>query len=296
MPLRSVIDIDVNDDAFRQFHALYEKYASSLDKMPQAWSKINTAQQQTRSSFVEMAAVLLAQNELLHKSSREMDEIDRSVTRTHRSMQSLSRVTREFYGNLSQATSTLMKWTGLTGVIGTLTGLLSVEGISHLASSAAYTYRTTLGYAGTTPGQVGAAGAYSGILDPQSVLSRLTDMMTSAEGYRGLNFLGFSPQDAEKGAGPLMPEFLRRLQARAKATPLMNLTDVMSGGGLGAFNQEARILRNMSPEQLAEFERMRIRAERELAEVSERMLQKWTLLSGQIDLAGVKIKLRSLRD
>jgi hypothetical protein len=178
----------------------------------------------------------------------------------------------------------------LTGVIGTLTGLLSVEGISHLASSAAYTYRTTLGYAGTTPGQVGAAGAYSGILDPQSVLSRLTDMMTSAEGYRGLNFLGFSPQDAEKGAGPLMPEFLRRLQARAKATPLMNLTDVMSGGGLGEFNQEARILRNMSPEQLAEFERMRIRAERELAEVSEKMLQKWTLLSGQIDLAGVKIK------
>jgi hypothetical protein len=295
MPLRSVIDIDVNDDAFRAFHTLFEKYSNVLDKMPGAWGKVNQAQQQTRSTFVEMAAALMAQQELLRRSEREVEKIDHTVRRTYTSMQNLTRATREFAGNLLSATGTIMKWSGITGVVGSMIGLLSGEGISHLAGRGAAMYRTSMGYAGpTTPAQVGAAGAYGGVLDPHAVLSQLTEMLSTAEGKRGLVSLGFGPGDWSKGAGGLLPEFLRRLQGMSKnilgSGYQYNYGDIMSGQGLGGFAETGRVLSRMTPQQLEEMERSRIRAERELAQMNEEVLERWAKLKGTFDVAGTKIE------
>lgn len=291
MPLRSVIQIDVDDEAFQAFRVLFDKYSEALDKMPSQWGKANQVQNKQRSTFSDILNSILLQVEALGKGSRKIDEIDHRLTRTQRTMQGLSRATREFSGNLSTATTTLMRWMGITGVVGALTGLLSAEGIGRLASSGAQMYRNTLSYAGpTTPAQVGASGAYAGILNTRSALSQLTEMLTTAEGKRGLIALGFGPQSWQRGAGAILPEFLQRLQRFSKQAPEGNLGDILSGFGLGGFSEQARILRRMTPEQLIQLTNMRLRNERELNKLTEQQLFNWTKLNSKIELAGTKIQ------
>lgn len=291
MPLRSVIDIDVNDDAFKAFQSLFDKYQNAVGRLPGQWNQVNRAQNQSKNTFVDIAAALMAQQELLRRSTREVEAVDRAVSRTARTMSGLSRSTREFAGYLSTATSTLLKWTGVTGVVGSLVGLLSGEGIGMLAGYGARTFRSTMGYAGpTTAGQVGAAGAYSGILDQRQALGQLTEMLTTAEGKRGLVALGFGPESWGRGAGALLPQFLRRLQGLAKNTPESNFGDVMQGFGLGGFSETARVLRRMTPQQLEQLNEQRAKNERELAKLTTDILFKWTKLSGTLDVAETKIK------
>ncbi len=290
MPVRSVLEIDVDDAQFRAFHALFERYQSALGRMPGQWQQVNRAQGQQRNTFVDIAAAMLAQNEMLRRSERQVENINRSLVSTGRVMTGLARSTREFVGHLQSATNTLLKWTGVTGVIGTLTGLLSAEGVSRLAGYGAATYRSSMGFAGpTSAGQVGAAGAYGGILSPHGALGQLTEMLTTAEGKRGLASLGIGPEMWGAGAGAILPIFLRRLQAKAQGTPEAVLGDVLGGQGLGGFTEQARILRRMSPQQLAQLEEIRVKNERELNSLTEAMLFKWVRLNATLDLAGTKI-------
>lgn len=292
MPLRSVIDIDVNDDTFKAFQSLFDRYAAAVDRLPGQWKQAGQAIAEQRSTFVAIASALMAQNEILHKGGREVTEIDRTLTRTQRTMRGLSRATREFAGHLTTATATLMRWTGVTGVVGALTGLLSAEGVAHLARSAAGTYRTTLGYAGgTTPAQVGAADAFRGIMSPSAVLSGISEMLTTAEGKRGLVSLGFGAETNGASAGTLLPEFLRRLQRTARAIPgEANFGDIMSGMGLGQFTQLGLTLRHMRPGQLEDLIKVYAESTRELGRITERVLEKWVKFDAAIGLAGTKIQ------
>lgn len=291
MPIRSVLAVDVDDDAFKAFHQTFLKYQTAVARLPGQWKQVTASAQGSKNIFVDMASALMAQAELLRKSDQQMQRNRRTIDETQRSMGRLARSTKEFAGNLMSATSTLLKWTGVGGIVGSLAGILSVQGISRLAQSGSDQFRTSMGYAGpTTPGQVATASAYSAVGNPQQMLGQITQMLQTAEGKQGLTALGIGPSEWGKGAGALLPKVMRELQRVSKNIPEQVLGDVLGGMGLGGFTQQASILKKMTPDQLAQLEAIQISQQRQLNTTTNEMLLNWAKLNSMLEIAGSKIQ------
>ena len=51
MPVKSILEIDVNDEAFQTFLATFDKYKAAVDELPGAWAKVRKAASKTEPSF-----------------------------------------------------------------------------------------------------------------------------------------------------------------------------------------------------------------------------------------------------
>lgn len=294
MPLRSVLDIDVNDDKLKAVVDLMGKYQAAAARMPGAWASIGRQAATSKDVLVDIRNLMLVQIALLDRESKAFEGVRRQVDNTHRSMQGLSRSTREFVGHMRSATSVLLRWTGVGGLISGLAGVLSAEGIARLAGHGAGMFRGSASLSGTTATQVSAAGAYGGILNPQQVLGQITQMLTSAEGKRGLLGVGIGPGQWGQGAGAILPSFLTNLQ-RLSQSPMVGpnaeiMGDVLGAQGLGQFQELAMILRNMKPQQLAHLTNEYTKNQRELNKITNETLFQYVKLQGTLDVAEARIK------
>ena len=289
-----MLDIDINDDKLKAVVDLMGKYQAAASRMPGAWASIGKQQATSKDVLVDIRNLMLVHIALLDRESKAFEGVRRQVDSTHRSMQGLSRSTREFVGHMRSATSILLRWSGVGGLIAGLTGVLSAEGISRLAGTGAGMFRSSMSLAGTSPGQVGAAGSYGGILNPRQVLGQISQMLTTAEGKRGLLGVGIGQNMWGMGAGNLLPPFLQNLQRLSKS-PMMGpngeiMGDVLNAQGLGQFTELAQILRNMKPEQLAQLTNEYTKNQRELNKVTQETLFQYVKLQGTIEVAEAKIK------
>ena len=161
MPVRAVVDIDINDEALKSTVALIQKYREELNKLPGGWGSVSRASGAARGNFVDMAAIMVAQLDVMLKMERSLGGIDRAVASTGRGMTSLSRSTRDVARHIEHATTSLLKWTGVTTALSGLVGLGGLFGIERLAQSATQQRMGAI-RAGTTQGNLSALEAIFG--------------------------------------------------------------------------------------------------------------------------------------
>lgn len=70
MAVRSLIQIDVDDGAFRQFKDLFDRYEDAVKRMPGAWGQVGKQVNVQAVSFEKLLAAMLAQSELMHRMGR----------------------------------------------------------------------------------------------------------------------------------------------------------------------------------------------------------------------------------
>lgn len=296
MALRSVIDIDVNDARFKAFAELFDKYQKGVDKLPGQWKQANAQQDQQVKSFRDMAAAMMAQNELLHRIGAEEEKGRRDVERTATAWRSIKDFTASTAGNIARAAISVAKIAGL----GLLGGGLGIFGLDRLGLAAA-SMRKTAGGLGTSPGEAKAFGLnFERFLsDPGSVLQAIAgarfDVTNPA--YVGLRSAGIS-QNALSSQNPAeiavqlmqqLPKLFAGVPSNQIGTKLqaLHLDQIISGADvnryLGASPEERQA-------QLAHF-----RADKSRLDVDPKTGRKWQDFTTQMDRAGGSIETSLIR-
>ena len=162
MAVKSIIDIDVHDEAFREFSDLFEKYRAALKEMPDVWKKVEKQINASGASFqgaVQEAKKLATHtknsatwqekfNNALHKSRQGFTKVEESAKRIGKSVWHI--------------TKDVLRW----GLSGGLMGAGSLFGIGDLASDMLNLRRAARG-TGATMGQKQAFDInYRKMLDP----------------------------------------------------------------------------------------------------------------------------------
>lgn len=255
MPVKSVLDIEVNDAAFKQFSALFGKYQDALKKLPDAWKAHETAVDDSKSSFVALGAAMMAQMKILHSTTLEQEKLRREVDKTDRSMLSLGRATKGVFDQIKAITGSILKWGLISSAATLLSGAGGLFGYDALARSAAGSRRSAMGI-GVSAGQLQAANiTYDRIGGASDLLSRIADIQGDvSQQYLLTTRLGLSQNDvANRNPAELLPQTLAALRARWLALP-PNMRNTMAGPlGLTEFasTSQLRTLGNMSDAEFA---------------------------------------------
>ena len=142
MPVKSIIDVEVNTAAFSRFQELFGKYQEQLAKTPSVWAKANAEQADGLSHFEKMSALLMANAQL----QRENDEADehrlKRLTTSEKLWTSISRSSGNIAKSVLDIGSGILRWGGLLAGVATGAGLF---GIDRLAQHTADQRRSSLG-------------------------------------------------------------------------------------------------------------------------------------------------------
>lgn len=201
MATKSIIDIQVNDESFKNFQKLFNDYQAKLKSQGGQWADVNKAIQQTQKDFAKMADAAASVNASVAASTKNQDKFHSAVSATGRAMHGLSQSSRNVAGHILSATTSLIKWSSIVGVVGGLLGAGGLFGIDRLAVGAAAQRRDALGY-GSSVGQNSAFRIrFGGMVDPDSFMSTVNTMQNDPAQRWIFNAMGIqNPQNMQPGA------------------------------------------------------------------------------------------------
>lgn len=219
MTLRSVLEVDVRDDRFKQFQALFEKYQQAVTKLPAQWRQSSAAQQDQVKGFRDMAAAMMAQNELVHRLTVEEARGRQEVERTATAWAKIKDHTASAASSIARGLTSFAKWSGLA----LLGGGVGLFGLDRLGASAGAMRQRSAGL-GVSPGEARAFGLNFGrfVSDPGGLLSSIAgaryDVTNPA--YAALRAAGISPQTlSSANSANIGVELLQRLPQLLHGVP-----------------------------------------------------------------------------
>jgi hypothetical protein len=160
VPVRPIIEIQVDDAAFKQFYDLFNEYSTKLEDMPEAWRTLGEAMGSSSDALKggaldakEALAVAAAQAgviaEALKDATKAQTALGRATGTSQKAMQGLANAA----GGVGDAISLVGGWIIKLGALAGLGALFGGFGIGDLASSAFTRFRSAA-QLGLTPGQL----------------------------------------------------------------------------------------------------------------------------------------------
>lgn len=299
MAVKSVIDIDVKDEAFKNFQAQFEKYKAAVDEMPERWRAVGDEVSKTGSVFEQMLAAMLAQKAITEGISEAEEEAAAAAEKKRREQDAaarrgilhwreIARSTREVAGNLLSATGTLLKWTGITGAIG---GYFTLRGIGNMADSVTATSRSSRGL-GLGYGEQRSFGVnFGNVIDPGSFLGAVNESLRSWDARRGLIGAGLTANEMQGSTGQVGSALLVRLKAIADKTNPAGLAEMMKARGIDRYVtiEDMMRLRSMNASEFGELQ-SRYATDAKNLDVRRSTQEEWRKFTQQMERAGDQIE------
>lgn len=169
----TVISFPVDDGPFKAFLDLYNKFQDTLKDLPRQWDSSNEAIDRNKESLDKLMEGLNGHSEVLEKIKGTTEalaaiEMERAAKETERiekdkehlqvqkehtvhaetqasHWREMAKSSAEFAAHIKEATLSILKWAGLTGIIGGLLGGGGLFGIARLADSASSDRARSLG-------------------------------------------------------------------------------------------------------------------------------------------------------
>lgn len=294
MPIkRSVLEVDVNDDSFKKYLQLYNKYQEKVDKLPGAWGKVTKENRASVDAVKMMTASLMANMDVMRKAGDVQGKAADQTSRMARSWQDISRSARSTASSLYGTVTGLMRWTGIGGALAGLVGAGGVFGLDRLAASGAAGRRSSMGLGLSYGQQTGFGLAYNRLIDSGSFLGGVStargDISSGAAGT--LFSLGLNPMGAGS-TGSLSNEALKRVRDLVRNSPeehLGVLSNAYGLGNLGLDVESLRRLRTMGDDEFTKYQGDYERRTKQ-TEVSDATLRRWQDLDVQLDAVTQKLK------
>ncbi|NEU95663.1 hypothetical protein [Bradyrhizobium uaiense] len=253
MTARSILQIDVNDQSFRQFNTLFQRYQQQLGSTPLQWRNIAAAQQQGVKGFRDLVfeqATAIAQQRMLgeaHKAALNL------LRQEENSWTRIRRQTTGVAGNIRDMTGQLMKWGSLTAVFSGLLGAGGLFGISRLTDNVASGRRSALGL-GATYGQQRAFGtAFDRFGDPGAILHGVADALGDVRKRASLYNAGLTDSDLTGGSAEVSARLIasaKRIADKTDDSVLGTIADVRGFSSLGMNADYLRTLKHTSWEEV----------------------------------------------
>lgn len=294
MPVKSIIDIEVNDNQFKSFQESFEKYKKALDNMPGAWAATGEAVESTAATATILTAAVLAQNELIGKTAEQQSKVRAEVGKTTTAMTSLGRSTAKVFDTIKGITFSMLKWSAITGAFSTLAGAGGFFGYEALANSASRTRQSSLGL-GVNPSQYLAANnAYARIGGAGDLMSTLANAKNDIGAKMLLaTRLGINPNDiTNKNPADLLSEVLPAIRNKYLSFPEAMRGQMSSAWGLdqmGLSGDQLRLLGNTPDSELGKMRGLYNKGVNEIG-ASSKEEEKYQTFLAKMGIAGDKLQ------
>lgn len=317
MTVKPIIDIDINDDAFKRFAELYAKHDAALKKAPDTWKvlfasiatgsaavvegieattesveHLTKSVEATTSSFGSTLAAIKRQGDEIEKIKRGTDATTRSAKEQAHSWRQMAHDAGEFAGKIGEATRSLLRWGTITGVISGILGGGGLFGIDRLAINAGNQRRESLGL-GTTPGEKTAFDTNFGrVIDTDKFLSGVNEALHDVTKRVSLRTTGLTETDlAGKDTAQVASELLPAIKKLLDKTPDAELAQVLKAYKLDQVltPQDAQRLKATPASELAGYQ-AQADIDRKNLELSKEQQKAWQDLQVQFTRAGVTIE------
>lgn len=295
MTFKSIIDVDVNDQNFKKFHELFQKYQANLTKIPAAWKAANS---EAKSALDAAVAATLAQQAISESMVKSERVQEKSAKATAAYWHSIGKSTSKVVSNINHITKSLLKWTALTSVVSGVLGVGGLFGIDRLAAGVFAGRRSATGL-GVSYGEEKAFGVnYGRLVDPQQFLGGVNEALHDVTKRVGLYGAGLTESDLRgKNAAQLSPLLLEHLKRLADQTPESQLAQVLHARQLDQFVnlQEFQRLRHATPAEMARY-RSQFGKDQQRLNLADDVQRKWQDFSVQLSRAGQVIENVFVRD
>ena len=215
MAVKSIIDIDVNDSAFKEFQEAFAKYQAQVAKQPEIWRKIGKGAQDVAGSFQGAATEAGVLKVHVENIADLQEKLQRGSRSTERSFNGLVKSSSQIARNIGGATASLLKWSGIVGLLGGVVGAGGLFGISRLAASTSGTSKAARGL-GVSYGQLEGAQLEYGraLANPTDTLTNIRNSQSDLSQRWIFSNLGVNADG--KNAAQLMPDVMRAARDRFK--------------------------------------------------------------------------------
>lgn len=253
MAVKSVVDIEINDSAWKRFAASWQAFQKALSGKPFAeFNKAaNRAATQQELAQRRTTAQIKAQVASLKEETREL-------SRQLSVWSKIATTTRDFSDRL-RGVQTLLTRMGVGTAIAGVLGVGSLWGLDRLAGTVGAGRRGAQGL-GVSYGEARAFRLnYERLVDAPGFLSSVGEAMRTAQGRVALYGAGLSERDiAGKSTAEVASQLLPALKKIADRTPealLGNVIGALHLGELGIGVQDLTRLRATSAAELAGIQR-----------------------------------------
>jgi hypothetical protein len=291
MAVKSIIDVEVNDAAFKSFSALYEKYQKALEKAPGAWAAATKEVQAQRKGFEAIAAAILAQNDLTRRAVAEQKTAGNELERSSRFWREMAQSTKNFASNIKDATVSLLRWGAISGVISGLVGAGGLWGIDRLALGVGASRRSALGLGLGIGEQKAFAANFARLVDPEAFLGSVAGARLDVTKRVGLLGAGLTPGEMAGDTAQTAIALLRHLKQIADTTNPALYGQVITARRLDQFvsAEDLQRLRATTPGEFNELIR-RYGANRGQFDLPPDVARGWQEFATQMSRAGQGIE------
>ena len=290
MTTRSIIDIEVRDQAFKDFSALFAKYQTQLGKLPGSWDKVDAAIKQTTNPFKQIHAILSGTVEQLNAARTAQEKLRLSAQASGKVFGVMATSAGKLARNIKSTTLDLLRWGSLTAVFSGLLGAGGLFGLNRLAAAAGNSRREAQGL-GVTPGEREAAKInYQKLVDVDSMLTKINEAKWDVTKRSAFAAAGLQTGDWEnRNAADILKTLVPQLKTRfdqiggtkqgADATGLTQFVDM----------ETLTRLKNVTREEI-DAAGKRYDADVRLLSISDRAQRAWQDFSMQLQRAGAQIE------
>jgi hypothetical protein len=247
----SLLKINVNATSFNAYQQRFNKYQQQVAALPQSLNIITVQHQQQLDIMRTVVATVAALNSLKDQENKKTEVQLSLLQRVASTFSNIYTKSKGFLTNVKDATESIMKWVGLSSLVGGAFGFISGLGFERLAQSAGAARKSALTL-GTTTGEQSAFQINVGRFLTGDLLSSINQAFTDIKmGYTLQNRV--SQKTLETGnVVAIAKELLPKVQEELKGVPTNQIVQWLQQTGLGSFFNEAgaRLLKNTGPGEL----------------------------------------------
>ena len=317
MAVKSVIDIEVNDGAFRKFAERFRQYQNQVRATPEAWARTSEEARRAVDASNDLLAAQATQTEYARQLTRSREAETRQLqdqdairrqgaqrelgierqSRIARERQvaiwrNLSRSSRDFANHIADATRSLLRWSALTGIVSGIIGTGGLFGIDRLARSAGNARSSAFGLGLTPAEERSFTTNYSRVVNPQTFLGGVNEALHDISKRVSLYGAGIGENELKgRDTYEVSNLLLDRLKTIADNTDPRMMAQTIQSRNLDQFTNVGEMLRLRSTPR-AELDQYRQSAERDRRTFSssDETLRAWQSLQVQFTRAGQQIE------
>jgi len=241
---KSIIDVEVNDEDFKAFAALYEKFRAAAEKAPKGWGGGSPEDRKKRDNEDSTRRT---------RDERSDKDRERSEKRARTTWADVATKSKLVFDNVKGITASLLRWASIGTVFTGLLGGGGLFGLDRLAGSVGANRRASMGL-GVSYGEKKAFDVnYGRVVDSEGFLSSINAATHDASLRAKLYGAGIGENQLRGSTADVSLRLLQQIKRIADQTPAALLQQTMSARGLDQFIS------------LQEFERIKATSRGELA-------------------------------
>ena len=292
---RPILDISLDTSAFEAFRAKFDAYRAKAAETTGAWTDIGKTTQATAQTFDKMASSLARMQAALSGIEQQTEDAGQEQEASSERWTRIASSARVFGSNIKDASLSLAKWSGLTGLFAGILSAGGLYGISRMAAGVGARRSQAMSY-GSSYGEFQSYQTnFARLGNAGGLLAGFNEAMTNAESRGPLYALmgaGADKRLAGKTAAGALAEALPDIKRFVDRTDPRNLAGALHGTGLdrmGVDMNTALVIRATAPEELGQLAQDFV-GDQSGMKLSPELAKQWQDFDTALDQAGAEIE------